>query len=518
MHQQPGRMGVFVPFALLTIASAAVAASPPMFDLRDVDGVSYVTSVKSQQGGTCWTFGTMAAMESNLLMTGNWATAGESGEPDLAEYHLDWWNGFNHHNNDDIYPPVGDGLETHNGGDYLVAAAYLTRGEGAVRNIDGQSYYEPPPRWEASFHYYYPRHIEWYIVGPGLASIQTIKDAVREVGVVSTCMCYDSEFIDTIGGEKIHYQPPTTTELPNHAIAIVGWHDQKATQAPLPGAWLCKNSWGTWWGSQGYFWISYYDKWAGHEPFMGAVSFRDVEPLAYDQIYYHDYHGWRDTKWGVEEAINVFTADADQWLDAVSFYTAATNVDYTVKVYDSFDGTQPVGQWTSQTGTFEQRGFHTVDLDPPLVLTAGDDFVLYLELSHGGQPFDRTSDVPVLLGAPPQRVIVVSAANPGESYYESGGTWHDLFDYHFENPAWDETANFCIKGLANPLTYCPGDLNCDGVVDFDDIDPFVAALNHPGGTDWGPFCPWRNGDCNDDGNVTFDDIDPFVARMGAACP
>jgi len=23
---------------------------------------------------------------------------------------------------------------------------------------------------------------------------------------------------------------------------------------------------------------------------------------------------------------------------------------------------------------------------------------------------------------------------------------------------------------------CPGDMNCDGVVDFDDIDPFVAAI------------------------------------------
>ncbi len=60
----------------------------------------------------------------------------------------------------------------------------------------------------------------------------------------------------------------------------------------------------------------------------------------------------------------------------------------------------------------------------------------------------------------------------------------------------------------------PGDLNCDGSVNGDDIDPFVLALADPAGYQAEyPECSPLNADCNPTGLVDFDDINCFVALL-----
>ncbi len=59
-----------------------------------------------------------------------------------------------------------------------------------------------------------------------------------------------------------------------------------------------------------------------------------------------------------------------------------------------------------------------------------------------------------------------------------------------------------------------GDLNCDGVVDFFDIDPFVLAVTDPAAYMAAfPDCDIMNADCNGDDEVDFFDIDCFVALI-----
>lgn len=84
----------------------------------------------------------------------------------------------------------------------------------------------------------------------------------------------------------------------------------------------------------------------------------------------------------------------------------------------------------------------------------------------------------------------------------------------------DCAGNVCESPIVidGPLPICAGDMNCDGVVNFADIDRFVEALAFPGGVGWPYPCEWIRGDMNTDGQVNFADIDPFVAAIGAVCP
>ena len=66
----------------------------------------------------------------------------------------------------------------------------------------------------------------------------------------------------------------------------------------------------------------------------------------------------------------------------------------------------------------------------------------------------------------------------------------------------------------SPCTARRGDMNCDGLVNFADINPFVLALTGRAAYETSfPSCHWMSADCNHDGVVDFADINPFVALL-----
>ena len=67
---------------------APVSSYPASYDLRNVGGTNYVTSVKNQNPyGTCWAFATYGSLESSILMAGG-ATN------DFSERNLVYRHGF----------------------------------------------------------------------------------------------------------------------------------------------------------------------------------------------------------------------------------------------------------------------------------------------------------------------------------------------------------------------------------------------------------------------------------------
>ena len=73
-----------------------VPVLPSSFDLRDVDGKCYTTPVRSQAPfGTCWSFATIAALESSILGAGLDGADGTPATPetlDLSEKQLAWFS------------------------------------------------------------------------------------------------------------------------------------------------------------------------------------------------------------------------------------------------------------------------------------------------------------------------------------------------------------------------------------------------------------------------------------------
>jgi len=146
----------------------------------------------------------------------------------------------------------------------------------------------------------------------------------------------------------------------------------------------------------------------------------------------------------------------------------------------------------------------TFDNTPDLLFTADQDGYVHM----GRNPFSD-GQIQHSYGIA-NGVVILRIEHEGQIWYRFVEVTDLNMQYWQGNT---EHAYYTIEvtGTEDPR----GDLNCDGAVDFDDINAFVLALS--GETAYAaqyPTCNWLNADCNLDGNVDFDDINAFVAVLG----
>ncbi len=314
----------------------SAATLPASYDLR-IEGA--VTAIRDQAPyGTCWAFGALASLESTFRKAGK-------GTFDFSEWHLAY---FAYVDESASLPAFtqraaeyGDDPIFDQGGNVSQATALLARWTGAVDEAARpyQNVTPWPPESTPQASDAVSKHLEQvHLLKTGNDfDAPSIKRAVMTYGAVAFRMEWRDSFFSV---ENAAYYAPEGTTGGGHIVTLVGWDDsfpaeRFAVNPGQNGAWLVKNSWGTAFGNEGYFWLSYADVTLGYPAvFVGA------DKTNYSRVYQYDPLGWinsigngNETAWFA----NVFTASGlgseTEALKAVSFYAGQAGASYRIEVY-----------------------------------------------------------------------------------------------------------------------------------------------------------------------------------------
>lgn len=396
---------------------------PVSYNLRTLGRVSPIRD--QMDAGSCWAFGAYASLESYIL-------GAEGKNMDFSENNIK--NLLS-----EKYPQGFD--RTHDdGGNAFMTTAYLARWSGPVSETDDpyDSHIGISPTDLPSL-----KRIQEVLFLParnGQEDNDLIKWALMNYGVVSSVIYYSPDAYDA--ANCTYYYAGSNSE--NHLIGIVGWDDSFDRNkfnpaAPGDGAFIVKNSWGTNWGEEGFFYISYYDTAIG-----SANNVHTTEDLSsYSHVYQYDPLGWTEnigvsgssTAW----AANVFTAEKAETLKAVSFYTPATGTEYEIYIYtDLLSGpVNSAGAETSTKGTIALAGYHTISLGSAVQLEPGQNFSVVVKFTTPEYSY------PVAVEFPLKGYSSRASANPGESFFSPNGeNWVDT-------ALAIENTNVCIKAFTN---------------------------------------------------------------------
>lgn len=339
---------------------------PEAYDMRSD---MRVTPVR-EQGiyGTCWAFASLGALETTLMPY----------EKNIYSVdHMALNNGYD--------------LGLSAGGEHTMSIAYLASWQGPVYEYDdpyGDS--RTDPELTAV------KHLEEAIVISGRDD-DAIKGAIYRYAGIETSLYMDPGLEN---GISAHYNPDTAAyyydreRTPNHDVVVIGWDDgyprEKFKKQPEhDGAFICKNSWGSGFGEEGYFYVSYDDMNICSQSivYTGLAGSDD-----YDHIYQTDLLGWVGQMGFDKESAylaNCYTAEEDSYLSAVSFYATDKDTEFSVYVVHDFKDTDSLNlREMAASGGTRYAGYYTAELNKPEKLHKGEKFavVLYIKTKGATKP------------------------------------------------------------------------------------------------------------------------------------
>ena len=385
----------------------------------------YLPAVRNQGSeGSCWAHAGMAMAESSMIKQG-YASASSV---DYSEKHLAWFAvGATAPQGDSLYGDFsGLGAPTaYSAGGNMVDIMFTMMSWIGAEEESNVPYADFNSGVDESYRYHSYAHLQNVNLYDE-KDINSIKEAIMRDGAVQISYYASSNYLTKNSGEYTAYYCPNGYTS-NHSITVVGWDDNFSKSnfrtGGTPnndGAWLCRNSWGSTWGTSGYFYLSYNDA------TVGEFASLTMEPTTnYGSIYQYDggclrqngyiYSTSRVSHTNIGGGANVFTADKNDEITAVSFYSAEAGWNYTINVYTGLTGSTPdtgtLAKSAVISGTQEYAGYHTVDLPVSVPVKAGEKFAVAVDL------YDKNG----------KHYVITDRYSPstGLSFYKFYNTWSD---------------------------------------------------------------------------------------------
>lgn len=410
---------------------------PAKFDLRDA---GLITPVKNQNPyGTCWAHGSLASLESYLKKTTDI-------ENDFAESHLVYHtynvptgeDELGNCENDSFYFTSSTSRKDilDMGGNQMKAAHTLSNWKGAVDESKYPYSNVLTQEYTAKAYSENSYIMDEMMVAP-MKNQKMVKEYLMEIGAGSVNYYSDNSYMNYSTGAYncyMHYNI-------NHAVTIVGWDDNysKTNFKHTPstdGAWIIKNSWGTSWGKDGYFYASYEDVTMNADNsyayfFTGRAADSKLNNYHYDGGNYP--FGTLSTT-AIAQVYKVKgNASGAEKLDSIGLYSNTETANYSVQIYKTrgkeiSEVTNPKSGTAlfekPQKGKITHVGYNRINLGEDMYFSEGD--VISIVVS-----FDRSislgADLTTTGTSSGKRYTNTDKSQKGESYVTlSNGAFADL--------------------------------------------------------------------------------------------